>query len=208
MAEYHLKTLLLCLLLINYQSTKISIMFKNLVFVLSILVLVSSCVEKADTPRNNVDKISNNKKSPVVANNKPKAGSNNRSKPKGNRVVNYGYAKLGNIAGKNTKKTPGNIIVNKSPVVIGGWAIDQVNQSLPKAVFVVIGDKQFRANMGAPSGYLTKTFKNKPQYAKAGFSIAINKDKLKPGRNEVYIRTVGQDDVNYISKDKATVIVR
>lgn len=168
------------------------------------IILLASCVEKAEStqPR----KAAQNKVAKPTPN-RAKAQSKT-AKANNTRVVNYSHAKLGNIAGKNTKKTPGNIVINKSPVVIGGWAIDKVNNSLPKDVFVVVGGKQFRAKLGADSGYLTKTYKNKPEFAKAGFSIAINKEKLKKGLNEVHLRVVGTDGVNYISKDKANIVVR
>jgi len=177
-------------------------MIRVIGMLISILLMVS-CVEKVDSSKVAANPQNSSVKSKTT---NTKAKTSATKSPK--KVLNYGYAKLGNIAGKNTKKFGGNIPVTKSPFVIGGWAIDKANNSLPESVFVIIGGKQFRAKLGADSGYLTKTFKNKPAFAKAGFSVAINKDKLKKGLNEVSLRMVSKDGVTYMSKDKANIIVK
>lgn len=91
---------------------------------------------------------------------------------------------------------------------VDGWAVDEVNHRLARAVYVSVDNQR---NYAATYGYTwpdVAAFFHNPRYDRAGFRAQIPLRELAPGNHTVTLKVVGWDKGIYYESNAFSLVVR
>lgn len=100
---------------------------------------------------------------------------------------------------------PAHVSVAKD-LAFGGWAVDDAAKRVAGGVDVVIDGTPMSAEYGSPRKDVATALK-KPEYAAAGFVLALPSGQLAKGQHTVVLRVISNDKKTYYQSPGVVFIV-
>lgn len=186
------------------MKNRICVFFAIFVFALSIILFLACSSDKKedintkDIPKTSLtksklklDKTMDKKTIPTIA-----SLQKNDSK-----VAGFITKINDNIVAKS--KQP--ILITQDTLEIGGWCIDESNQSLPAAVYININGKNYLAKNKLNRKAIAKRYGN--NFLKSGFALSLPTSILKQGENLLSFRVVSKNLKEYYFRGQKVKII-
>ncbi|MBK8506191.1 MAG: hypothetical protein IPL46_30715 [Saprospiraceae bacterium] len=90
------------------------------------------------------------------------------------------------------------LLIDSDTLVLRGWAVDVINQSLPRRVIINVGDERFAAVIGLSRPDVAMVMKQ-DAYLNSGFKAVIPTSGLKTGIKNVFLEIDTEFDAYYLT---------
>lgn len=122
-----------------------------------------------------------------------------------NQPTQYSIVSIGNT--KINKRTKRPIKITGERIIVTGWAIDEINNSLPGKVYLDIDGNMYEAAIGKKWNYLRDKFMS-PALQSAGFRASLSLKNISKGSHDLSLFVISSDLSKYYPPiDKMEIIV-